>query len=419
MSKASGWVRRAICILLAAIACGYILQVLVYLIPVKMMNAQKVSTAAMLSDMGNQLRDPVSGRDIDNYADSMTVLLATYDGTETVFEKAANSYYYGIDPIHPRQSLVESTLDGQETNRYSYGRYWHGNLLFMKTMLLFFDLAVIRNINTVFMFVLIAILLVFMWKKLREALIPFILMILLIAPTAAGQCFEYSFAVHIMLLASIFYLWNPGDFFSGERLYYLFLISGILLAYFDFMTAPTITLTFPLALVCLNEKRTWKSLIFCGVFWGIGYAGMWAGKWLIALISMKSEFFDDLTMHLHLWTAAELPEKSEEISRIETLNKNLRALFNSMEIDIALLVYSVAALLNTTLKRKDLTVVRIDSSLSLFLPGVIGIAWILVLASHSNVHTFFTYRTLAPCVFCMLCALNIGGFSIKRHFKEK
>ena len=281
------------------------------------------------------------------------------------------------------------------------------------------DLAVIRNINTVFMFVLIAILLVFMWKKLREALIPFILMILLIAPTAAGQCFEYSFAVHIMLLASIFYLWNPGDFFSGERLYYLFLISGILLAYFDFMTAPTITLTFPLALVCLNEKRTWKSLIFCGVFWGIGYAGMWAGKWLIALISMKSEFFDDLTMHLHLWTAAELPEKSEEISRIETLNKNLRALFNSMEIDIALLVYSVAALLNTTLKRKDLTVVRIDSSLSLFLPGVIGIAWILVLASHSNVHTFFTYRTLAPCVFCMLCALNIGGFSIKRHFKEK
>ena len=171
-------------------------------------------------------------------------------------------------------------------------------------------------------------------------------------------------------------------------------------------------LTFPLALVCLNEKRTWKSLIFCGVFWGIGYAGMWAGKWLIALISMKSEFFDDLTMHLHLWTAAELPEKSEEISRIETLNKNLRALFNSMEIDIALLVYSVAALLNTTLKRKDLTVVRIDSSLSLFLPGVIGIAWILVLASHSNVHTFFTYRTLAPCVFCMLCALNIGGFSI-------
>ena len=199
-----------------------------------------------------------------------------------------------METIHPRQSLVESTLDGQETNRYSYGRYWHGNLLFMKTMLLFFDLAVIRNINTVFMFVLIA-------------------------PTAAGQCFEYSFAVHIMLLASIFYLWNPGDFFSGERLYYLFLISGILLAYFDFMTAPTITLTFPLALVCLNEKRTWKSLIFCGVFWGIGYAGMWAGKWLIALISMKSEFFDDLTMHLHLWTAAELPEKSEEISRIETL----------------------------------------------------------------------------------------------------
>ena len=301
---------------------------------------------------------------------------------------------YRMETIHPRQSLVESTLDGQETNRYSYGRYWHGNLLFMKTMLLFFDLAVIRNINTVFMFVLIA-------------------------PTAAGQCFEYSFAVHIMLLASIFYLWNPGDFFSGERLYYLFLISGILLAYFDFMTAPTITLTFPLALVCLNEKRTWKSLIFCGVFWGIGYAGMWAGKWLIALISMKSEFFDDLTMHLHLWTAAELPEKSEEISRIETLNKNLRALFNSMEIDIALLVYSVAALLNTTLKRKDLTVVRIDSSLSLFLPGVIGIAWILVLASHSNVHTFFTCRTLAPCVFCMLCALNIGGFSIKRHFKEK
>ena len=37
--------------------------------------------------------DNVSGRDIDNYADSVTLALVTYPGTENIFVKAVQTYY--------------------------------------------------------------------------------------------------------------------------------------------------------------------------------------------------------------------------------------------------------------------------------------------------------------------------------------
>lgn len=70
-----------------------------------------------------------------------------------------------------------------------------------------------------------------------------------------------------------------------------FLIVGILTSYFDFLTYPIVTLGIPLCCYFLLESdRLWnniKRLTGFSVSWAIGYAGMWAAKWVIA----------DLTLH--------------------------------------------------------------------------------------------------------------------------
>lgn len=407
MAEAKKHVKKTGLILAVAVVTGYLLLVLVYLIPTDPMHRQVVSTAKMMEDTISYPEDPYSKRQIDNYADSLTILLAAYPGAENAFEKAACSYYCSVDGMLPRESLVGIALHDQEPVRVAYGRYWHGSMIFIKPLLLFFDLAAMRNINTVILFLLILILLVLVRKELPEALIPFILMILLFGPTAVGQCFEFTFAVHIMLITCILYLWNPKGLLTGDRIYYLFLIAGIALGYFDFLTAPTITLTVPLAMFCMKEEKSGKEMLLCATFWLAGYAGIWAGKWVIALISNGSSW-SSLTDHFALWTS-ERPVGDQQITRIGTLNKNFEELFKNLYLDLAVLIYAVVVIIYAVKNRKRITSSQISRKLLLYFPGLIGIAWILVMARHSNVHTFFTYRTLAPCVFCLLCALNLSG----------
>ena len=302
MAEAGKHIKKTIAILFAAIVIGYLLLVLVYLIPTDRMYPNVISTAKMMETSDTSQKDPYSGKLIDNYADSLTVLMASYPGQENAFEKAACSYYNFIDGEYPRESLVGITLHNEDYIRMAYGRYWHGSMIFIKPLLLFFDLSAMRLVNTGVLFILIIVLMLILQRTLAEATLPFVLMMLLFAPTTVGQCFEYTFAVQVMLITCIAYLWNPKGVFSGNRICYLFLITGIQLAYFDFLTAPTITLSVPLVFVCMKEKPSWKTLLKYTVFWLAGYAGMWAGKWIIALVSHGTSF-SSLTGHFALWTS--------------------------------------------------------------------------------------------------------------------
>ena len=415
MAEAKKHLKKTGLILAAAVVIGYLLLVFVYLIPTDLMYNQVVSTAKMMESSKTQQKDPCSGRLIDNFADSQTILLASYPGEENVFEKAACSYHCRIKGESPRESLVGIVLHDQDPVRVAFGRYWHGSMVFIKPLLLFFDLAAMRNINTVFLFLLIVVLIVLMRKELPEAQIPFLLMILLMGPTTVGQCFEYTFAVHIMLITCILYLWNPKGRSTGDQIYYLFLFAGIALGYFDFLTAPTITLTVPLAFLCMKEEKSGKEMLLCTMLWFAGYAGMWVGKLAIALL-LQGSSWSQLTEHFALWATTQ-SVAGKQITRFGTLNKNFEMLFDNLYLDLAILGYAVVGIIHIVINRRKITPSQINRILSLYFPGMIGIAWILTIARHSNVHTFFTYRTLAPCVFCLLCALRMGDppvISIKK-----
>ena len=402
-------IKTAILVLMLSIIAGYALLVIAYIIPVELMGQNQRESASLLANETAAMEDGISGRVIDNYADSVTLALATYPGKESVFEKAVHSYYLRTDAQDLRQSFVDITLEGLSAERIAYARYWHGSMVFIKPMLVFLNDHEIRFLNTAVLIFLIIVTGVILIRKLPRCAIPFLLTMLLIAPTTVGRCFEYYWVVSITLITAILLLWNPGRWFSGDRVYLLFLGVGIATAYFDFLTAPTISLTIPLALLCVlrkDEKRL-KPMMLCIIYWGMGYAGMWGSKWLLAIIVERREFMESLTSHAGLWTSNTLPDTTK-ITRIGTLNKNFKTLFEDVYIDFPLACYMLLTVVWSIKKRKHITIQQINTCLYLYIPGLIGILWILIMASHSNVHTFFTYRTLAPCVFCVLCGLDLA-----------
>ena len=167
---------NAVCILAICILAGYFLQVLAYSIPVQWMQAQKIETAEIMNVSDTREMDSATGRTIDNYADSMTIALATYEGEESAFEKAANSYYMGIQGLYPRETLIETTLHHEQGERWTYARYWHGSMLFVKPLMLIFNISEIRVANTVCLLVLVMLVLFLMQRRLPGCTIPFALM---------------------------------------------------------------------------------------------------------------------------------------------------------------------------------------------------------------------------------------------------
>lgn len=74
-----------------------------------------------------------------------------------------------------------------------------------------------------------------------------------------------------------------------QNMCYVFLIIGMATSYVDFLTYPFVSLGIPLViwLILDNEEKVIQKLgkmVWNSGFWCAGYAGMWAGKWILGSI---------------------------------------------------------------------------------------------------------------------------------------
>jgi len=401
------------------IIIGYLLVSFSFIIPSSAMSGNMEKSAELLYQEECTPHEPRSNKVLDNYTDALMLLQAAYAGEESIFDKGIGVYFNLIDDMRPYESLLAEYINkdegGVRSTRYSH--YWQGYLIFLRPLLVLTDYGTIRILNGVALSVLSIIAALLLIRFLPRALLPFCLCALLAAPTAVCNNMNFSSICYISLLGMILLVWNPKHCFDGERVRYLFFGIGIATTYFDYLTAPTATLSLLLAILCLqreNSDKRLKLMIECLFCWSFGYAGMWLGKWGIALIIKKQEFLDQLVSHLTI-RFSKTSLTNESVTRIGTLNLNLNVLFENIYIDYLIGAYGLILIIYNLYNRRRITNKRTDTLLLLFIPGLIGIAWILVLTNHSNVHYWFTYRTLIPCVFCILCALDLGGIAEGVH----
>ena len=149
-----------------------------------------------------------------------------------------------------------------------YSRYWHGNQVVIRPLLCVTTVHGIRIINIVLLAVLWLALLVVMWRRTDPAS-ALIVMLCLAALTAS-----------LVIL-----LWRPATA-NWDNTVVTFMVIGAVTTFLDLLTTPLVTMAVTLVAYMLQRRprRTWRTVILLSLAWLLGYASLWATKWLLAAL---------------------------------------------------------------------------------------------------------------------------------------
>ena len=185
------------------------------------------------------------------------------------------------------------------------------------------------------------------------------------------------------------------------------MVVGAVTNFFDLLTAPLLTVGVPLALyllLSLRDGAPWlhclRRILLSGFFWVLGYGLCWAAKWAIGGAITETDIFQVAITAIFFRTSGneEMP-----VDRWETLSKNFHTVFDFPPVYLTLIISLSILLIFVLLSRPGLK--KLAGS-ALFLPiAALPYAWFYVLANHSELHFYFTYRIQGIAVFALALAL--------------
>ncbi len=413
--KAARFLPRLLAALAAGILLGFLLITASYLLPVDRIQQNVRKSAATVEREGSYpfLYENWRSTRLDNFTDSIMLLLAAYPGDGNAVQNAMLSTYARFADHDPAQGLVKwatGATDGYQT--HSYARYWHGYLVWLKPLLLFFDYGQIRILNTVLQCLLSALVLFLMFRKgCKRLMLPFLLTALFLTPTALFQSFQFSWVFYVTAAAVLCLLLGFERREAARSFWRLFLFTGMATSYVDFLTYPLITLGVPLALyLAMRGHTSWKTSVAdvagLSLAWGIGYVGMWAGKWALCGLLTGSDVLS--TVQGNILARMSNAYMEETFNWAEVLKRNIEAYNHWLYLGPFLLCLAGYALLfgreQITLSGGTLRVSKQwagGALLPLALAALIPFAWYFVASNHTYIHYWYAHRTLAVTAFAI------------------
>lgn len=398
-------------LLLLSTFIGYGLLVLIFLIPG---NSPKIVThiTESLETFITESHYPqaITGIEhsmLDNYTDGLMLNNAVYNGEENAFIKASKVYKYLYENQTPMESLISLFSGNADYSKNPYSRYWHGYLVILKPLLLFFNYSEIRLLNSGLQIILFALVIcAFTYKKKKPYILPFVLCILSLIPVSVGLSLQYSAVYYISLSAVLTLLLFSDTLKEKQLLPEFFLFIGILVNYFDFFTYPLFALGFPLCVIFLlydnlSLRETLKMFAGNCFSFGFGYSMMWLLKWMIGTLITGDNVFKSALDKCAERTSTTAFDTTITIA--DTLKLNL-GIFATKKM-LLLMIAIVFALICYNLYRK-ITVNRIiNCILPYTATALLPILWYMFASNHSYIHHNFTFRTFSVAIFAYLCML--------------
>ncbi len=303
----------------------------------------------------------------------------------------------------PQMNALEAAMS---INGYS--RYWHGYLVWLRPLLVLYNLGQLRYFYMMVFFMLLCLTATSMAQRLKAGLPAAIALTIAVSAcylTVIPTCMQYAHVFLITFVACIVLL----RYYERIRrhLPLVFMIVGMLTSFIDFLTAPLLTLGIPL-LICLfienhqTETFDWKSRIWmifsCSALWAIGYVGCWACKWILSVLILDSSELDMAAEKISAWTS-----EMGAGSRWVAIEKNFRFYFLEHGIR-AYLVFALPALILAA------KIIRHRNKAwykgLVYLPvGLFPYLWYLVVNGHSHFHPFFSHRIQAITAFSLMLFL--------------
>lgn len=434
-------------------AVGLALLLAVYTLPTEPMQAHIRDTLDIFLDEGDYPR-PHSWTKMwrDNFTDNIMLGNAAYGGDEPLLDKALSVYRTSVsyegDNMMPSYALVAAYNDGLADfsgdesalvfARDDYARYWHGYLVFLKPLLSIMNYGNIRVLNGILQTALLLVALFMMWSRKQKGLIvPFILVWGTLIPTDTAACMQYSDIYYIYTIGTIVLIALYGKDtkrpLDADAFAFLFLALGIATSFFDFLTYPLVSLAVPLGAYLYIRlsaepdtigtgnpglRGDLLSMVWLSFLWGLGYVGMWACKWLLAIVFAgqgmgKSGVAQSIASSIH-YRMSSVTDQGKHISVFSTITSVFPVIINN-PFFIASLVY-IAILIALCFVFKKWSMRR---GIVYALLAVYPFAWYAVVVNHSYVHYWFTYKELVITTFALMLMFTFGyeWFGKKRKAK--
>ena len=405
-------------LVIAAVA-GFLLIVGVYALPKTRMVNNINRSKELLETEGNYRywATDVLNTQSDNFTDSLMADIAINPGTgKLLYDSMINCYVGWADTDNSSTWLLrvaggEPLYEGYE--QVVYGRYWHGYLVWMKPLLLFFNIPELRIINMGLQLFLLCWMMILLYRELGLlACLGVGIGLFSMNPITMALSLQFSSIYYIVLVTLIVMLRHRKYIESRNLWWAVFLWSGIAVAFFDLMTYPAVAMGIPLIVyLMLKNDGTWKhilNVIRLSIDWVIGYAGMWVIKWFIGSAFTGYDLVADGLGAVGLRSSGEVANIN--MSYLNVLQENFHTIFTK-PLPFFTAVF-VLVLIIGLVSRKLKFSVSGSKILPLVLVGTYPFIWYFVIRNHSIVHVWFTHRVFAITVTA-LCALPYCFLKVK------
>lgn len=407
-------IRKALIIFILGVVGATLLMLLVNCLPNDKMQ-QHISESVEVMENEGDYRELIPGyisSRLDNFTDSIMLLSAVHkEEGASLIERTMHIYRVSYSDKRPSESLVAYGKGETNYSISSYSRYWHGYQIILKPLLMIFNYQEIRYINMSVQILIAIMVVLLMWKRnLQIYILPYLIMNFSLMPISIALSLQFSNIFYIMNLAlGALLMWYEMLKKDGNMVIY-FLIVGMATSFFDFLTYPLATLGIPIIMFYVLEKKetivhNMINLIKYCFTWAVGYGGMWMSKWIIGSIFLRENIINDALVAIFSRTSSEV--SYAEFTRKEVILRNIKVMFE-MPIKYMVLIFlivTLAYLIMKMIKDKKNYICNFHYLIIACMPC----AWYVVLANHSYVHFWFTYRELVILIFAMLvwCCKNV------------
>ena len=347
---------------------------------------------------------------LDNFTDSFMLMEAAAPPIDSVLVDAMNVPHGGIYEQNPVEGIVSHYVAGEAYDVIGpYARYWHGYLIFLKPLLLFFDYSQIRILNGVIQTALVGLICVLLYKKnFKLAIIPYLLSYSMLVPPALAKSFQYSSCFYIFTFGCLALLLLREDALKNKSVG-IFLVCGIMTAFFDYLTYPISTFGIPM-LFCLLLMKTEPAeskicvMIRNGLFWCIGYAGMWISKWVLGSVITGNNIIANGISKVMERTSTVSDDGARQYSIFVCEIKNYLT-FLKTPITFACLLMMAWFIVKVKKNKKSSAKEMIRILFPFLLTGCAPVVWYAFATNHSMIHSWFTNKACAVSVLAVLFGL--------------
>lgn len=404
---------KEILIVVLGVIVGVAVLAATYFIPQDRMKDNAWESAILMhrEGLGSFMWPTVKMTQLDGYTDGL-MLNTAYTETDDGIRDILLDTRVQVSDINPMESFYEViAMENKDYCIETYGRYWHGYQILWRPLLCFFNYGEIRQINMALQLALVFVFLYLLfWNGEKALLVPFFGIYLFLTPLSLFSSMQFSPCFYLMMFASMALI-GLKKYLNDMRRNYLFLLTGILTAYFDLLTYPFVTLGIPLITYLAADREcreSWKKgmedIIFHTISWCIGYVGMWGAKWVVASVFTDENVIMDAVNQV-MFRSGHFENRR---SYVNTLWLNFDAC-NMKSCWLVLICLAIYLLVRAVINWRRTGMRPASGTGMILLVSLYPFFWYFLTMHHSSDNSYFTWRELSISIYSILTALAVNA----------